>query len=472
MPSMTLPAAIPTLPGVPAPAAGARGRAAAADDAPGHSFGAALNRLRHAATSKEQDDAELPGAEALASHRPPRAGGKKSELSAADVMALLAPVTPPVAVVPASVLPPEGAAPAPGTAGAARPPVDSVLAQAAQAEQSVKDASAQAAATVSAAADNAAQAQADADTPSAADAATKPDAATQSAKAAAPDSPLGAELAKAMPLSDAAQAKTSAPTQSAAAPSPTADAAPLTPKAGKPMTPAAPSAAGSATASAANAAAHSADAAKPDTQAPLTATIAAAGKSADDAAHADTPAGPPALSPLQPLVPTTVERQTVTTNSTPMLTVAPPVGSSEWGTAIGHQMIRMSASGQHVAELSLNPAGLGPLKVTLSLGDNQAQAMFVSAHESVRKAVEAALPQLRSTLADQGINLGQASVGAETRQPGQGSAFGQQPQQPRSPGQPDYPGSARADAIGTADAAAGARPRAASAASAGLDTFA
>ncbi len=100
----------------------------------------------------------------------------------------------------------------------------------------------------------------------------------------------------------------------------------------------------------------------------------------------------------------------------PVRAVEPPVGSEAWGTAIGQQMIRMTASGEHVAELNLNPAGLGPLKVSLTLGDNQAQAMFVSAHESVRKAIEAALPQLRSQLADQGISLGQASVDAGTQQ--------------------------------------------------------
>ncbi|MGR4869627.1 flagellar hook-length control protein FliK [Variovorax sp. LARHSF232] len=106
----------------------------------------------------------------------------------------------------------------------------------------------------------------------------------------------------------------------------------------------------------------------------------------------------------------------------PVLTVEPPVGSEAWGAAVGQQMIRMSASGEHVAELNLNPAGLGPLKISLTLGDNQAQALFVSAHESVRKVIEAALPQLRSQLADQGISLGQASVDAGTQQQQQQAA--------------------------------------------------
>jgi flagellar hook-length control protein FliK len=96
--------------------------------------------------------------------------------------------------------------------------------------------------------------------------------------------------------------------------------------------------------------------------------------------------------------------------------LAPEVGSGEWGKALGQQMIHMGKGGEQVAELQLNPPGLGPLKVTLSMNDHQVQAMFVSAHSSVRAAVEAALPQLRSTLADSGISLGNTSVNSESQQ--------------------------------------------------------
>jgi flagellar hook-length control protein FliK len=156
-------------------------------------------------------------------------------------------------------------------------------------------------------------------------------------------------------------------------------------------------------------------------------------------------------------------------------TIAPEVGSDKWAPALGQQLARMTAGGQHTAELNLNPAGLGPLKVTLSLGDNQAQAMFVSAHESVRKAVEAALPQLRSSLSEQGITLGQTSVGADTRQPfGSDAAFAQQQQQQQNgPRQQaaSYPGAGRAAAAQAAPVAA-ARPSPAGNAGAGVDTFA
>ncbi|NMM10211.1 MAG: hypothetical protein HHJ16_08055, partial [Polaromonas sp.] len=107
---------------------------------------------------------------------------------------------------------------------------------------------------------------------------------------------------------------------------------------------------------------------------------------------------------------------TATATAMASLSLSPAVGSSDWGKALGHQMIQMGNAGHQVAELQLNPPGLGPLKVTLSLSDQQIQAVFVSAHSSVRAALEAALPQLRTTLADSGISLGNTSISAENQQ--------------------------------------------------------
>ena len=139
-------------------------------------------------------------------------------------------------------------------------------------------------------------------------------------------------------------------------------------------------------------------------------------------------------------------------NRVPVLSLAPPVDSDAWAPALGQQMLRMSASGMHTAQLNLNPENLGPLQITLKLGDDQAQAMFVSGHESVRKAVEAALPQLRTTLAEHGISLGQTAVGADTRQPGgQASFAGDHPSgRSGSNGGSAYPGAARDNAVASA----------------------
>jgi flagellar hook-length control protein FliK len=107
--------------------------------------------------------------------------------------------------------------------------------------------------------------------------------------------------------------------------------------------------------------------------------------------------------------------------------IAPNVGDNQWAQALGQQMVRLSTQGSQTAELDLNPPNLGPLKVVLNVVNDQAQAQFVSPHQAVRAAVEAALPHLRTSMADAGIQLGQTSVGADGfAQAGNG---GQQQQQ-------------------------------------------
>ena len=148
--------------------------------------------------------------------------------------------------------------------------------------------------------------------------------------------------------------------------------------------------------------------------------------------------------------------------------LAPEVGSADWGKALGQQVVQMTTDGHQVAELQLNPPGLGPLKVTLSLNDNQMQAMFVSAHAAVRTAVEQALPQLRATLAESGISLGNTSVGAESQQQ---TAFAnhQSSQTNRSP----YSPGARQEADSTEPLATGPTGwPAGQSSSSGVDTYA
>ncbi|MGY2485507.1 flagellar hook-length control protein FliK [Cupriavidus sp. CP313] len=110
--------------------------------------------------------------------------------------------------------------------------------------------------------------------------------------------------------------------------------------------------------------------------------------------------------------------------------VTPPLYDSQWPQALGQQMIRLSTQGQQSAELQLNPPDLGPLKVVLNVVNDQAQAQFVSPHQAVRAAVEAALPHLRTALSESGIQLGQTSVGADGFASQAGNGNGQQQQAP------------------------------------------
>lgn len=94
--------------------------------------------------------------------------------------------------------------------------------------------------------------------------------------------------------------------------------------------------------------------------------------------------------------------------------ISAQLGSDEWQQAIGQQVVMFSRNGQQSAELRLHPDNLGSLQITLQVDNNQAQIHLASGHSSVRAALEAALPHLRTALADSGITLGQSSVGSET----------------------------------------------------------
>ena len=95
-------------------------------------------------------------------------------------------------------------------------------------------------------------------------------------------------------------------------------------------------------------------------------------------------------------------------------TIATPVQQPGWSTDFSRQVVRValdSQNGTQTVEMRLDPPELGPLRISLSLNDGMASALFVSAHASVRQAIESALPQLSQHLAQAGISLGDTHVG-------------------------------------------------------------
>ena len=112
------------------------------------------------------------------------------------------------------------------------------------------------------------------------------------------------------------------------------------------------------------------------------------------------------------------------------LVLTAAIGSADWQTDLGQQMVDMVTRGEQQVDLRLHPAELGPLSISLNLNDGTTQAQFQAAHASVRAAVEQALPQLREALATQGIALGQASVSDQSSRQ---AAGGQTPRDPQAP---------------------------------------
>ncbi|HFK5734290.1 TPA: flagellar hook length control protein FliK [Enterobacter sichuanensis] len=164
----------------------------------------------------------------------------------------------------------------------------------------------------------------------------------------------------------------------------------------------------------------------------------------------------PANAPAAPVVTASAEKQDLassSSSSSPTATLAPivsshatsqpaatmatapvlsqPLGTHEWQQSLSQHITLFTKQGQQTAELRLHPEDLGQVQISLKLDDNQAQLQMVSAHSHVRAALEAALPVLRTSLAENGIQLSQSSVSSESFA-GQQQSSSQQHQASRS----------------------------------------
>ena len=148
------------------------------------------------------------------------------------------------------------------------------------------------------------------------------------------------------------------------------------------------------------------------------------------------------------------------THAQPLPTAAPvlsaPLGSQEWQQSLSQHVTLCTRQGQQSAELRLHPQDLGQVHISIKLDDNLAQLQMVSPHSHVRAALEAALPMLRTQLADSGIQLGQSNISSESFA-GQQQSSGQQQQAGRAQGQDIF--AAEDDAILTTPASLQAAAR-------------
>ncbi|MDE9452229.1 flagellar hook-length control protein FliK [Xenorhabdus bovienii] len=134
------------------------------------------------------------------------------------------------------------------------------------------------------------------------------------------------------------------------------------------------------------------------------------------AAQTSQPESPaiPAASPLIPAGQQTTGQFQL--NGTPAPLLSAHLGSEEWQQQLNQHVLFFNRNGLQQAELRLHPQELGALHIRMNVEDNQAQLHFVSAHQHVRTALEAALPGLRHALAENGIQLAQSSVGGDRQQ--------------------------------------------------------
>lgn len=167
-----------------------------------------------------------------------------------------------------------------------------------------------------------------------------------------------------------------------------------------------------------------------DTSLPATAAVTPAVAEKQDVASAASPAASPTAT-LAPIVSHLAPSQPAATVATaPVL--SQPLGTHEWQQNLSQHITLFTRQGQQTAELRLHPEDLGQVQISLKLDDNQAQLQMVSPHSHVRAALEAALPILRTQLAENGIQLSQSSVSSEGFTGQQQSSSGQQQHASRS----------------------------------------
>ena len=90
--------------------------------------------------------------------------------------------------------------------------------------------------------------------------------------------------------------------------------------------------------------------------------------------------------------------------------ISAPLASAGWQQQVGQQVVNMHLRQDNQIALRLHPAELGPLMVNLKMDEQAASLQFTSANPQVRAALEAAIPQLRELLAEQGIQLSDSNV--------------------------------------------------------------
>ena len=83
---------------------------------------------------------------------------------------------------------------------------------------------------------------------------------------------------------------------------------------------------------------------------------------------------------------------------------------------VGQQLQRMVRDGQWQANINLNPARLGQIKINMIMEDGILTTQLLSANQGVRELLEGGMPRLRELLEESGLQLGQVNVGSDGKQ--------------------------------------------------------
>ncbi|PHS27211.1 MAG: hypothetical protein COA83_01435 [Methylophaga sp.] len=109
---------------------------------------------------------------------------------------------------------------------------------------------------------------------------------------------------------------------------------------------------------------------------------------------------------------TTLNATSIQNSSTaqPVLAVQPAIQSSAWNQVMSSRVVWMAREGIQQASLTLNPANLGTVEVKLNMHNDQVNVLFIAQNSATRDALEQALPKLRESFEENGMQLADADV--------------------------------------------------------------
>lgn len=95
--------------------------------------------------------------------------------------------------------------------------------------------------------------------------------------------------------------------------------------------------------------------------------------------------------------------------------VRTPVNQPGFSQAVGERVLWMARNEVQQARIQINPPGLGPLEVSLQLGEERTSVQFNAHHAATREALAADMPRLRTLLAEGGFQNVDVNVSSQDR---------------------------------------------------------
>jgi flagellar hook-length control protein FliK len=114
--------------------------------------------------------------------------------------------------------------------------------------------------------------------------------------------------------------------------------------------------------------------------------------------------------------------------TTPSSEIHAAFGARSWNNELVASVHHFVMDKIEVAEIKLNPAEMGPVRVEIAYDNGQAAVHFSAQREETREALAQSFDRLRENLAQSGVTLNNASTGSF----GEGRAFGFMQQQAQS----------------------------------------